>query len=203
MPSGYAAEMVGIIALVVVIGIGALIMVACGVQMPSVAGIIGIVLASLCFAAFLYLWTTLLWSAFFHFLCRPLSLTSGCARRFSCLRPHRSERYRLDCSDSTRRNRTGCGNQPLSRCLLVPIPPPPQPANNFREATLAEYRQHLVELSVVVEACSKARDKKSCDPALAGRNDQVPLSNTQERRLVRYNWVRTLALAGSNAKMSR
>jgi uncharacterized membrane protein YbaN (DUF454 family) len=29
-----------------------------------VAGIIGIVLASLCFTAFLYLWMTLLWSAF-------------------------------------------------------------------------------------------------------------------------------------------
>jgi len=61
---GYAAEMVGIMALGVVIGIGALIMAACGVQLPSVAGIIGIVLASLCFAAFLYLWMTLLWSAF-------------------------------------------------------------------------------------------------------------------------------------------
>jgi hypothetical protein len=61
---GYAAEMVGIIALVAVIGIGALVMAACGVHMPSVAGITGIVLASLCFAAFLYLWTALLWSAF-------------------------------------------------------------------------------------------------------------------------------------------
>jgi hypothetical protein len=61
---GYAAEMVGIIVLGAVIGIGALAMAACGVQMPSVAGIIGIVLASLCFAAFLYLWTALLWSAF-------------------------------------------------------------------------------------------------------------------------------------------
>jgi uncharacterized membrane protein YbaN (DUF454 family) len=39
-------------------------MAACGVHMPSVAGITGIVLASLCFAAFLYLWTALLWSAF-------------------------------------------------------------------------------------------------------------------------------------------
>jgi hypothetical protein len=61
---GYAAEMVGILALGAVIGIGALAMAACGVQMPSVAGILGIVLASLCFAAFLYLWTALLWSAF-------------------------------------------------------------------------------------------------------------------------------------------
>lgn len=61
---GYAAEMVGIMVLGAVIGIGALAMAACGVHMPSVAGIAGIVLASLCFAAFLYLWTALLWSAF-------------------------------------------------------------------------------------------------------------------------------------------
>ena len=61
---GYAAEMVGIMALGAVIGIGALAMAACGVQMPSVAGTIGIVLASLCFVAFLYLWMALLWSAF-------------------------------------------------------------------------------------------------------------------------------------------
>jgi membrane-anchored glycerophosphoryl diester phosphodiesterase (GDPDase) len=61
---GYAAEMVGIFALAAVIGIGALAMAACGVQMPSVAGILGIVLASLCFAAFFFLWAALLWSAF-------------------------------------------------------------------------------------------------------------------------------------------
>lgn len=70
--------------------------------------------------------------------------------------------------------------------------PAPQPANNVREATLAEYRQHLVELNVVVEACAKARDKKSCDPALAGPDDRVPLTNTPERRLVRYSWLRAL-----------
>jgi hypothetical protein len=61
---GYAAEMVGILVLGAVIGIGALVMAACGVQMSSVAGITGIVLASLGFAAFLYVWTALLWSAF-------------------------------------------------------------------------------------------------------------------------------------------
>jgi len=70
--------------------------------------------------------------------------------------------------------------------------PGPHPANNFREATLAEYRQHLVELNVVVEACTKARDTKSCDPALTGANDHVSLTNTPERRLVRYNWLRAL-----------
>jgi hypothetical protein len=72
--------------------------------------------------------------------------------------------------------------------------PATQPANNIRESTLAEYRQHLVELSVVVEACAKARDIKSCDPALVGQDDHVPLGNTPERRLVRYDWLRALLL---------
>jgi len=66
------------------------------------------------------------------------------------------------------------------------------PTKNLREASLAEYRQHLIELNEVVEACAKARDTKSCDPALVGRDDHVTLSNTQERRLVRYGWLRAL-----------
>ena len=72
--------------------------------------------------------------------------------------------------------------------------PATQPASNSREATLAEYRQHLVELSAVVEACAKARNSKTCDPALAGQDDRVPLSNTPsaERRMVRYDWLRAL-----------
>ena len=71
-----------------------------------------------------------------------------------------------------------------------------QPTSNGREATLADYRQHLVELNVVVVACAKARDAKTCDPALAGQNDHVPLGNAPnaERRLVRYNWLRVLLL---------
>lgn len=60
----YAAEMVGILVLGAAIGIGALAMAACGVQMPSATGIAGIVLAGLCFAAFLFLWMALLWAAF-------------------------------------------------------------------------------------------------------------------------------------------
>jgi len=72
--------------------------------------------------------------------------------------------------------------------------PGAQSASNSRETTLAEYRQHLVELNAVVEACAKARNSKTCDPALAGQDDRVPLSNTPnaERRLVRYNWLRAL-----------
>ncbi|MGD0800488.1 MAG: DUF4129 domain-containing protein [Terracidiphilus sp.] len=64
-------------------------------------------------------------------------------------------------------------------------------ASNTREVTLAEYRQHLVELNDLVEACAKARDTRSCDPALAGQDDRVPLGNT-EGRLVRYDWLRAL-----------
>jgi len=72
--------------------------------------------------------------------------------------------------------------------------PAPQSPKNVREATLAEYRQHLIELSTVVEACARARDNKSCDPELTGQDERVPLSNAPnaERRLVRYNWLRVL-----------
>jgi hypothetical protein len=71
-----------------------------------------------------------------------------------------------------------------------------QTTGNGREATLAEYRQHLVELNVVVAACAKARDTKSCDPALVGQDDRILPSNAPnaERRLVRYNWLRVLLL---------
>jgi hypothetical protein len=64
------------------------------------------------------------------------------------------------------------------------------------DVTLSEYRQHLGALSAVVAACAKARDSKSCDPALAGQDDRVPLSTTPqaERRLVSYRWLRALLL---------
>jgi hypothetical protein len=66
-----------------------------------------------------------------------------------------------------------------------------QPTGNFRQTTLTEYRQHLVELSAVVALCAQARDAKSCDPAFAGPDDNVPHGNA-ERRLVRYDWLRAL-----------
>ncbi len=67
---------------------------------------------------------------------------------------------------------------------------------NMRESSLGEYRQHLVELNAVVATCAKARDAKSCDPALTGPDDRVPLTNepNAERRPVRYEWLRTLLL---------
>lgn len=46
----------------------------------------------------------------------------------------------------------------------------------------------------MVTACAKARDRKTCDPDLAGQDDYVPLSAAPgaERRLVRYDWLRAL-----------
>ena len=72
--------------------------------------------------------------------------------------------------------------------------PADQPAGHWHEASLGEYRAHLLALTVVVEACAKARDMKTCDPALVGADDRVPLAETAnaERRLVRYGWLRVL-----------
>jgi hypothetical protein len=94
-------------------------------------------------------------------------------------------------------------------------------ASHAHEATLDEYRSHLQELSAVVEACAKARDAKTCDPALVGQDDRVPLAQgapnasanpaastgptasavpaasahaggDSQRRLVSYEWLRSL-----------
>ncbi len=76
-----------------------------------------------------------------------------------------------------------------------PIPAvPAPPAGHWHEASLAEYRTHLQALTTLVEACAKARDMKTCDPALVGPDDRVPMSDAAnaERRLVRYGWLRVL-----------
>jgi hypothetical protein len=76
----------------------------------------------------------------------------------------------------------------------APAPASAQPTGNWRDASLAEYRQHLVELNAVVAACARARDTKTCDPALVGQDDHVPLGSAlnAERRPVRYDWLRVL-----------
>jgi hypothetical protein len=75
----------------------------------------------------------------------------------------------------------------------VPSPPPP-PSGRWHDASLDEYRTHLQDLTTLVEACAKARDIKTCDPALVGPDDRVPLPNSPnaERRLIRYGWLRVL-----------
>lgn len=76
-----------------------------------------------------------------------------------------------------------------------PIPDLPAPAAaSSHDASLDEYRKHLQDLTTVVEACAKVRDTKTCDPALVGADDRVPLTTdaNAERRLVRYGWLRVL-----------
>jgi hypothetical protein len=64
------------------------------------------------------------------------------------------------------------------------------------DATLAEYRQHLVSLSEIVDACTKARDTISCDPSLVGNDNRVLFGQDSdakaERRQVNYDWLRLL-----------
>ena len=66
-------------------------------------------------------------------------------------------------------------------------------AGRWRDASLDDYRKHLMALTTLVEACAKARDLKNCDPLLVGPDDRVPLGAANaERRLVRYGWLRVL-----------
>ena len=72
--------------------------------------------------------------------------------------------------------------------------PAAQPASRWRESSRDEYRQHLTNLTDLVVACAKARDKKACDPVLVGPDDRVPVGAGPgaEQRLVRYGWLRVL-----------
>lgn len=49
----------------------------------------------------------------------------------------------------------------------------------------------------MVAACAQARDAKACDPALAGSDDRIPLTDAAnaEMRKVRYDWLRALLTA--------
>lgn len=77
------------------------------------------------------------------------------------------------------------------------IPSAPAPSSGgWQDVSIADYRKHLETLSAVVQACAKARDSKTCNPALAGKDDRVALSDASnaERRPVRYAWLRVLLL---------
>ncbi len=79
-----------------------------------------------------------------------------------------------------------------SRAAAAPTPPPPPSAGRWQDASLDEYRKHLVALAGLTQVCAKARDVKTCDPLLVGLDDRLPLGSTGERRLVRYGWLRVL-----------
>jgi hypothetical protein len=76
----------------------------------------------------------------------------------------------------------------------APPQPPSQANGHWRDVSIDEYRQHLVALSTLIDTCAKARNVKSCDPALIGDDDRVPITvgSQTERRLVRYGWLRML-----------
>jgi hypothetical protein len=69
-----------------------------------------------------------------------------------------------------------------------------QPSGHWRDASLQDYRDHLLALTTLVEACAKARDTKTCDPAQVGQDDRIPISNgaNPDHRLIRYGWLRVL-----------
>jgi hypothetical protein len=71
---------------------------------------------------------------------------------------------------------------------------PAPPSGRWRDASLEDYRQHLAALVLLVQACAKARDLKTCDPLLVGPDDRIQVGSgaNTERRLVRYGWLRVL-----------
>jgi Domain of unknown function (DUF4129) len=82
----------------------------------------------------------------------------------------------------------------VAQVIVAPSAPASASSNQPHNASLDDYRAHLLQLTTLVAACAKARDMKTCDPALVGPDDEVPVSPApnSERRLVRYGWLRVL-----------
>jgi hypothetical protein len=76
----------------------------------------------------------------------------------------------------------------------APDAAPAKPVGRWQDASLEDYRQHLLALQALTQACARARNVKSCDPTLVGPDDRVPISASAnaERRIVRYGWLRIL-----------
>ncbi len=72
------------------------------------------------------------------------------------------------------------------------VPTVPQSTGRWQDASLEDYRKHLIALGGLTQACAQARDVKTCDPLLVGLDDRVPLGEKGGRRLVRYGWLRVL-----------
>ena len=56
------------------------------------------------------------------------------------------------------------------------VAPAVQQSSQPHDASLDDYRTHLQALTALVDACAKARDLKTCDPAQVGADDRVPLT---------------------------
>ncbi|HUX45312.1 MAG TPA: hypothetical protein VMV57_11225, partial [Terracidiphilus sp.] len=77
----------------------------------------------------------------------------------------------------------------------APLSKVPAPSGvGWRDVSMAEYGRDLAQLSARVDACAKGRDATSCDPALVGPDDRVPLKvkGREEQRLIRFGWLRVL-----------
>lgn len=77
----------------------------------------------------------------------------------------------------------------------LPMPSAQTPVR-AQDVSLEGYQQHLANLELLLDACTKGRDAKSCDPAPIGTDDRVSIaaSSRTEQRAVRYNWLRALFL---------
>jgi len=75
---------------------------------------------------------------------------------------------------------------------LAAAPPAPTTTGRWQDASVDDYRKHLMTLAGLTQACAGARDVKACDPLLVGLDDRVPLGAHGEKRLVRYGWLRVL-----------
>lgn len=89
-------------------------------------------------------------------------------------------------------------------CVVLHAQTPPVPSSQtsirVRESSASQYGQHLSQLEVLLQACAKARDAKTCDPALVGPDDRVALTigSRSEPHLIRFDWLRSVFLqAGS------
>lgn len=98
--------------------------------------------------------------------------------------------------------RLGIRNLAFAAALAVPCATAPAAAQSFdttptpaatsRDASLDDYRAHLQQLQTLTAACARARNPETCDPASVGPDDRVPWGANNERRLIRFGWLRVL-----------
>lgn len=73
-------------------------------------------------------------------------------------------------------------------------PAPEPPAAGWRQVSMEDFRAHLQELETLTAACAKARNAEACDPKPVGPDESVPWGAMDERRQVRFDWLRVLFL---------
>jgi hypothetical protein len=78
-------------------------------------------------------------------------------------------------------------------CAAADAPP-------VERCDLASYRQHLQQLTTIIQTCSAQRSPAGCDPAQVGPDNEV--TTPDGARLVHYGWLRqALTDAGKSAAL--